>query len=187
MGNQSSIYNILVFRFQGKDGADHALTEVKKKRKELGYKILDGAVMRSDEKGKASFHETADLSASQGAGVGALAGAVLGLLGGPAGVLVATAAGAITGGAVAHFTDQALPNDQLKQIAQSLSPDTSAIVLLVEDRETEKAMDSIEGLNAQVMTFTLGDEVSGDIAMGVAGEITFDEPGDAQGQETQEA
>lgn len=174
MSSQSSVFNIVLFRFAGKDGADQALAEVKSRRKEHGYKVIDGAVMRSDEKGKATFHETADLSASQGAGIGALAGALLGLVGGPAGLLVAATAGAITGGAVAHFTDRALPNDELKKIAESLGPDTSAIILLIKDTETEKAVDSLKGLNAQVLTFTLGDEVSGDITMAAAGELTFD-------------
>ncbi|HMK08983.1 MAG TPA: DUF1269 domain-containing protein [Anaerolineales bacterium] len=174
MSPKAAIYNILVFRFKGKDAADRALADLKKGRKEFGYKIIDGAVMRSDEKGKISYHETADLSASQGAGIGALGGAVLGLLGGPAGLVVATAAGAITGAAAAHFTDMALPDSQLKEIASSLSPDSSAIIALVEDRESEKAIDSITGLNAEVMTFTLGDEVSGDVSMAVAGQISFE-------------
>ena len=176
MSPQSSVFNVVVFRFEGEDAADQALSQVQQKRKELGYKVIDGAVMRSDQEGKASYHETADLSASQGAGVGALGGILLGLIGGPAGLLVGAVVGAITGGAVAHFTDRGLPNDQLQQIAESLGADSSAILLLLQDTETEKAVDSVEGLDAQVLTFTLGDEVSGEIAMGVTGELSFHDP-----------
>jgi len=174
MSPKSVVYNVLVIRFKGKDAADQALAELKKGRKELGYKIIDGAVMRSDEKGKISYHETADLSASQGAGVGALGGAVLGLIGGPAGLVVATVAGAITGAAAAHFTDMALPDRQLKEIASALSADSSAIIALIEDREAAKAIDSMEGMNADVMTFTLADEVSGAVSQTVSGQITYD-------------
>jgi uncharacterized membrane protein len=174
MSPKSAVYNVLVFRFKGKDAADQALADLKKGRKELGYKIIDGAVMRSDEKGKISYHETADLSATQGAGVGALGGAVLGLIGGPAGLVVATVAGAITGAAAAHFTDMALPDRQLKAIASALSPDSSAIIALIEDRETAKAIDSVAGMNAEVMTFTLADEVSGTVSQAVSGQISYD-------------
>ena len=52
-----------------------------------------------------------------------------------------------------------------------MQPDTSAFLLLLEDKETEAVIKSMSGYSANVVTLTLGDELSGEIAQVVAGEV----------------
>ena len=70
-----------------------------------------------------------------------------------------------------HQTEQV----DLKQIGESMTPDSSAFLLLVEDVESEAVVDSMKGYNANVVTLTVGDELSGEIASYVAGEATDDQ------------
>jgi len=52
---------------------------------------------------------------------------------------------------------------------------SSALLLLLEDAYTEDAVDSLSGYNAQVVTLTVGDELSGEIAQFAAGAVADDE------------
>ena len=54
-------------------------------------------------------------------------------------------------------------------------PDSSAFLLLVEDIESEAVVDSMKGYNANVVTLTVGDDLSGQIASYVAGEAHDDQ------------
>jgi len=66
------------------------------------------------------------------AGVGAVLGGVIGLIGGPAGVAV----GATAGGAAGYLTGNAvgIPRDKVESMKQSLVPDSSALVVVLDDR-----------------------------------------------------
>jgi len=64
--------------------------------------------------------------------VGAVLGGVIGLVGGPLGV----AAGATAGGAVGYLTGDAIgiSREKVESIRQSLTPDSSAPVVVLDDR-----------------------------------------------------
>ena len=79
--------------------------------------------------------------------------------------------GAAVGGVAGHL-DRAIPKDDLEEIGEAMSPDTSGILLLLEDTYSEAAVDSMSGYNANVVTLTVGDELSGQIAQYTAGEAT---------------
>jgi hypothetical protein len=63
----------------------------------------------------------------------------------------------------------------LKEIGEAMSPDTSAFLLLLEDTQTEDVVKSMSGYNAGVVTLTVGDELSGQIASYVAGAASDDQ------------
>ncbi|MBE2221576.1 MAG: DUF1269 domain-containing protein, partial [Anaerolineae bacterium] len=112
-----------------------------------------------------------------GAG-GAVVGGLLGLIGGPAGLLAWTVGGAVVGGVAGKYLGQPFSKGDLKEIGDAMQPDTSAFLLLVEDWASEKVADQLDGYNANVVTLTVGDELSGEIAQAVAGEATEDAPAD---------
>jgi hypothetical protein len=56
-----------------------------------------------------------------------------------------------------------------------MSPDTSAFLLLLEDKVSEEVIRSMSGYSANVVTLTVGDELSGQIASYVAGAATDDQ------------
>lgn len=170
----SAAYNIIAFVFADRDTAKQVSDEFKHSAKDAGYKIIANAAVDVDEKGKAHIHE---------AGHGAL-GAVLGgggvgllsLIGGPVGLLAWAVAGGVVGGFAGKIGGRAIPKKDLDELAAKMEPNTSAILAIVEDKESEALIDSMQGYRAQVVTLTLGDEVSGEIAQGVAAEVEAPAP-----------
>jgi len=73
------------------------------------------------------------------------------------------------------YLGRPIAKGDLKEIGEALSPDSSALLLLLEDAYTEDAVDSFSGYNAQVVTLTVGDELSGEIAQFAAGAVADDE------------
>jgi hypothetical protein len=63
----------------------------------------------------------------------------------------------------------------LKELGKALTPDSSAVLLLLKDVYTEAAIDSMSGYTANVVTLTLDNELSGEIARFVAGAVSDDE------------
>jgi hypothetical protein len=51
-------------------------------------------------------------------------------------------------------------------------PNTSALLLLLEDKETEGLVNDVQGYDANVVTMTVGDELSGEIANFASGYVT---------------
>ncbi len=129
--------------------------------------------MEQDEKGKVHIHEPG--RGGVGTGAGLVAGGLLGLIGGPVGLLAWAVGGAVVGGVAGKYLGRPFSKGDLKQIGESMTPDSSAFLLLVEDVESEAVVDSMKGYNANVVTLTVGDELSGEIASYVAGEATDDQ------------
>ena len=169
----SAVYQILAFCFADQKTAGEVDKELTREQWDQGYAVLAHAVVEVDDKGKTHVHEP-------GHGVlvgtvGAAAGGLLALIGGPAGVLGWAVAGGAIGGAIGHYFGRAIPVDDLKKLGEQMDPNTSAIVALVEDVASESVVDSMAGYNANVVTLTVGDEMSGQIAQYVAGQATDDQ------------
>ena len=170
----SAVYNIVAFCFDGQKTAKQTLKEAKKAGALEGYDIVVQAIVEQNEKGKVTSSEPGK------GGVGTTAGALwravmLGLIGGPAGLLAWTVGGAVIGGMAGKYLGRPIAKGDLKEIGQALSPDSSALLMLLEDVYTEAAVDSMSGYQANVVTLTVGDELSGEIAQFAAGAATDDE------------
>ena len=165
--DSSAVYNILAFVFDGQKGADDAMKQLKSSGALDGYKIEAECIVEQDAKGKVHMHETG--RGGVGMAVGAGAGALLGLIGGPAGLLAWTLAGGVIGGTAGHYLGRAISKGDVKEIGEALSPDSSALLVLLEDKESEDVIKSMDGYSANVVTLTVGDELSGQIASYVAG------------------
>ena len=170
---KSAIYNILAFTFEGKDDAGEAVKAIKKSGALEGQAIVAEAVVEQDEKGKVHTHEPG--MGGIGTPVGAVGGGLLGLIGGPAGLLAWTVGGAVVGGVAGKYLGRPFAKGDLKEIGEAMSPDSSAFLLLVEDIDSEAVIDSMQGYSANVVTLTVGDELSGQIAAVVAGEAHSDD------------
>ena len=114
--------------YNGQDTASQVFKTMKSAQGETGERIESYAVVSKDLKGKIKVRD----QRKRDAGVGAIIGGVVGLVGGPLGV----AAGATAGGAVGYLTGDAvgIPRDHVQAIKDSLIPDSSAIVVVLEDR-----------------------------------------------------
>lgn len=169
----ASVYHILAFTFPGKDRAAEVAKTLKIGAKDAGLKIVAGAIIEVDERGKT--HVTQPGRGGMGTTLGVLAGGLLGLVGGPAGLLVWAAGGALLGGVAGKYLGRSLPQDELKQLGQQMDPNTSAILAIAEDKDAESVINSMEGYNANIVTFTVGDQLSGEIAQYVAAEVELPE------------
>jgi uncharacterized membrane protein len=170
----SSIYNILVFSFLDTHTADEVVNELKASQKLGGYKVVAEAVVIREADGSVHVHEPGE--GGKGATIGAVVGGAIGLLGGPAGVLWLAAAGGALGGVAGHFAGRSIPADDLKKIGEQLQPNSSAFLALVENTDAEAVVNSMSGINANVVTITLGDELSGTIAQAIEADITVKAP-----------
>jgi uncharacterized membrane protein len=70
----------------------------------------------------------------------------------------------------------------LKEIGEAMEPNSSAFLLLVEDTDSEIVIDHLRGFNANVVTLTVGDELSGQIAQYTAAAATDDQGNVVAGQ-----
>jgi uncharacterized membrane protein len=136
----------------------------------FGYKVRVWAVVEVDDKGKTHVHEPGH--GGWGTGLGAVTGGVLGLIGGPAGLLIWTVAGGVIGGIAGKHVGRAIPEEDLKKLGEQMQPNTSAVLALLEDTESEKLIDDLKDYNANIVTLTVADEVSGEIAVAVAAEVS---------------
>ncbi len=175
MNNKGSlIYNILVFSFTDTHTADEVVNELKASQKLGGYKVAAEAVVIREVDGSIHVHEPGE--GGKGAAIGAAVGGAIGLLGGPVGVLWLAAAGGALGGVAGHFAGRSIPPDDLKKIGEQLQPNSSAFLALVEDTDAEAVVNSMSGIQANVVTVTLGDELSGTIAQSVEADVTVSAP-----------
>ena len=171
---RSSIYNILVFSFTDTHTADEVVNELKASQKLGGYKVVAEAVVIREADGSVHVHEPGE--GGKGATIGAVVGGAIGLLGGPVGVLWLAAAGGALGGVAGHFAGRSIPPDDLKKIGEQLQPNSSAFLALVENTDAEAVVNSMSGVNANVVTVTLGDELSGTITQAIEADVTVAPP-----------
>jgi len=158
----SAVYNILAFAFGGQHTASQIVKEVKSSGALDGYAIVAQAVVEQTDKGKVKVHEPG--RGGVGAAVGVVGGGLLALIGGPVGVLAMAAAGGVVGGVAGHYLGRPISKGDLKELGEQLPPDSSAFLLLLEDVYSEAVVDSMAGYSANVVTLTVGSELSGEIA-----------------------
>jgi len=164
------VYHMILFAFRGNKRAADVLDDIKKSQKLGGYRLLVQAVVERDVQGEVSIHEPG--RGGVGGTAGAVAGGLLGLLGGPFGIVAMAVAGGVAGGVAGHFAGRAIPADELRKMGNALPPDSSGLIVLLEDIEAEKVINELEGHQAEVVTLTIGDELSGEIDTLIAADIT---------------
>jgi len=131
--------------YNGQNTASDVFKSMKSAQGSTGERIESYAVVTKDLKGKVSVRD----QRRRDAGVGAIIGGVIGLVGGPAGV----AAGATAGGAVGYLTGDAvgIPRDQVETMKQSLTPDSSALVVVLNDRWVKDVERDLNQANARAV------------------------------------
>jgi uncharacterized membrane protein len=157
----SQVYHVVAYGFEGQDRAEQVMDLIKKHAGESGLKVKAWAVISVNSKGKVKVSETS--KAGLGAGVGAGAGVLLGLIGGPAGLLLMTLGGAALGGVAGKHMGNVVPEDQLKALGASMEPNTSAILVLMEDVAAEKVNQTLAPYAPSTVTLTVGDQASGEL------------------------
>ena len=171
----SNVFNVLAFNFAGEDTAKETVKDIKSSGLLDEYAIVAEVIVSQDEKGKVHIHEPGH--GGLGAVVGGVAGGLLSLIGGPIGFLTWVVSGAVIGGVAGKYLGRPIKKGDLKEVGEAMVPDSSAFLLLVEDIYSEAIADSLSGVNANMVTLTVGDELSGELAQFVAGEVSATDDG----------
>ena len=163
----------MAFNFVGQKTAKETVKEIKASGALDDQYVVAQIIVEQNEKGKVHVHETG--RGGLGAVVGGVAGSVLSLIGGPVGFLTWVVGGAVVGGVAGKYLGRPIKKGDLKEVGEAMVPDSSAFLLLVEDIYSEAVADSLSGLNANMVTLTVGDELSGELAQFVAAEASVDD------------
>jgi uncharacterized membrane protein len=129
--------------YDGENTAKEAYAAMKDSQKQGVIHIDSFAVISKDQKGHVHVKSTQ----KKGARTGAVVGALVGVLGGPAGM----AAGAAAGGGIGYLTGNAvgIPRETINEIKSSLTPGSSAIVAVVEERWVSDLESSMRAAQAK--------------------------------------
>jgi uncharacterized membrane protein len=127
----SEKYSFLVVKYPQKVTAEAALAVVLTLAKEKVVKLKDAVAITKSEKGKLKLHQTMDDTTGKGLLKGGVIGLIFAVLFGPAGWI---AAGALLGAAFATF-DRGIKNKLLKELGEKMTPNESALAVLVEQAD----------------------------------------------------
>lgn len=139
----SEKFSFIVVKYPNKDTAEAALETAKELGKEKVIKLKDAVAITKTEKGKIKLHQTKDDPASRGFLKGGVIGIVFALLFGAAGWI---AASALLGTAFAMF-DRGIKDKLLKELGEKMSPDESALAVLVEEADWATLEKRVKGQN----------------------------------------
>lgn len=132
----------------------------------------DAVIVTKDADGRARVVETVDVTPAKGAMAGTWWGLLAGLLiGGPvglAGIIGGAAAGALYG----KLVDRGLEDDWVKEMAEWILPDSSALLLLVEAGFNPAVLDELKRFEGtgRVAYTTLPEGARADIEAALAGD-----------------
>ena len=122
---------------------------------------IASTVVEVDDKGKTHVHEHG--RGVKGAAIGTAVGGALGLLGGPGAVLLLAVAGAAIGGMAGKLGGGPIPTEDLGQLEAQLQPNTSALLILVENAQVDPLTTALAAYKAQVVTLAISEELSSEI------------------------
>jgi uncharacterized membrane protein len=144
--------NLIVIAFDDPDQAGQ-VRESLAKGEHGGYISLDdSAVVVKDADGKVHIKNELD----RGVKIGAVGGGLLGLLVGaiffPLGAMLM---GALGGAVVGSLLDMGVSKNFVKEVSESLGPNSSAIFLIVRDANPDYAIAAMRQFNGKIIQTTL--------------------------------
>jgi len=132
MSNEREPGALMVLVFDSALKTQEAFLAFQRLQSEETLLVHDAVFFVKGADGKTKVQETIDASPAQGAARGGFWGALLGtLVAGPIGTLVGGAVSAGLGAISAKLIDLGIPDATVKEIEESLSPNSAALALLV--------------------------------------------------------
>ena len=142
--SQNQVLEVVVATFGDETGAYDSLDELKSMEKAGAIELIDAAVVVRKADGKVHYEETADPSGKKMAKRGAIAGGLVGLIFPPS-IIVGAAVGGAGGGIWGKLRDKGFKDDELKAVGESLTPGSSAIIAVAEDKVVQQLETGLQG------------------------------------------
>ena len=134
---------VFVAAFDNERQAGAALEDFRTMDPDGSIELIDAVVIVRGADGKVRIEETADAGDEKWAKRGAVAGALVGPIFPPS--IIGTAViGGVGGGIWGKVRDKGFRDEDLKAVADSLQPGTSAIIAIAEDRMIERLQGGLE-------------------------------------------
>jgi uncharacterized membrane protein len=146
---------IVVFGFDDRYAAAATLEDFGDMQEEGLIEIEDAVVASRGSGSTVDIEQTRPLTgkyAGRGGGVGLLAGL---LVGGP---ILGLVLGASVGAIISELKDYGIDDKFVRQVSESVRPNSSALFLLVKEAKAEEVLERLRSLNAKVLTTTLPEE-----------------------------
>jgi uncharacterized membrane protein len=147
--------DLIVVAFKGEYQADEVLLTLRKMQREQLVDLEDSCVVRRNQDGKLKLSQAHNLVLA-GASGGGFWGLLIGLLflHPLAGILVGAAAGA-AGGAL---SDVGINDDFIKEVGSTITPDSSALFILVRKATPDKVLEELRPFEGRVLRSSLTHE-----------------------------
>lgn len=154
---------LVVVGFDRTDDADRVLTELNRLKREYLIDLADAVIAIRDADGKVQIKQSISMvghGASYGALSGALWGTLIGLLflNPLAGLALGSAVGAGTGALSGSLVDYGIDDDFIRELGETLTPDSSALFLLVRKAQPEKITAELKGFGGRIIRSSLSPE-----------------------------
>lgn len=153
---------LIVAAYNDKNQAKEVLKVLKDMQRAGIILIVNAAVMVKNEKGKVSISETGDTGPRGGAIMGGITAGLIALFNpiGALGVIAMTAGGAGVGALVTHFIDLGFPQEDLKDLSESLTPGSSALIALVEQTWVEKVCEELAKFEGKLYRRAIKEDIA---------------------------
>lgn len=147
--------NLIVVAYDTEFKAEEVRLDFLKMQKSYLVSLEDAVIVEKKQDGKVKLHQMYNLTA-RGAVGGGFWGTLIGLifLNPLLGLVVGAGAGAVAGA----LSDVGINDAFMKELAQKLTPGTSALFLLVDSELTDKVLDELRGTGGTVLQTSLSSE-----------------------------
>lgn len=151
---------LIVVGFDSPEDADRVLSELARLKREYLIDLEDAVVAIRDSDGEVRIKQSISM-VSHGASYGALSGALWGSLIGLlflnplAGFAIGGALGAGTGALSGSLIDYGIDDDFIRELGNTIQPDSSALFLLVRKSQPEKVLAELKGYSGRVLRSSL--------------------------------
>jgi len=148
-------YELFLTAFDHAETAGEAATRLREFVHKGDLQVLDVVVLARQADDSAVIRQIGDFGSEHGGRIGAIVGGLLGVAGGPAGIAALGAAGAAFGAASELLASRDLYPDDLKEMQQALTPDTSALLALLAPEHAAMYARRIADFGGETMRFGL--------------------------------
>lgn len=148
---------LMAAKYPDQEHAQTILTMLESMHQALTIDLKDAVMATKEADGKIKLHETTDVTTRKGLKRGMIAGGILGAIFPPS-LLVTAALGGGIGALWGKIKDSGVKQDDLKKMADSLTPGQAALVVLVANDSviaTQQALGAYEG---ELVTKLVSDE-----------------------------